>query len=250
MIKTSNKIPKASSEQVMEIQYQIGRALLRTPQTVAKRILGNKTAFQKFIQAIAKELEIPMQSEEVIRQLNLIIAFYKEVCDTDVSFILETEKEIVLEGEFQTLGLIISSLSINDMMEAYKKKWKINLSQYSDTRNIEDRQARPEADFQLFTHRGGETPDRKFLGLSFNQYIATPETFANAKEYIAMQGYAKFAPGGDWLDRRGWTKTTSCWSDGKLVYGGWDSDYSRLGLFWGNLSDRFPESGPRQLVLL
>jgi hypothetical protein len=250
MIKTSNKIPKASSEQVMEIQYQIGRALLRTPQTVAKRILGNKTAFQKFIQAIAKELEIPMQSEEVIRQLNLIIAFYKEVCDTDVSFILETEKEIVLEGEFQTLGLIISSLSINDMMEAYKEKWKINFFQYSDTGKIEDRQTRPEADFQLFTHRGGETSDKKFLGLSFNQYIAMPETFVNAKEYIAMQGYAKFAPGGDWLDPRGWTKTTSCWSGGKLVGGDWHSDFSTLRLGWDYLRDQDAGKGPRQLVLL
>lgn len=210
----------------------------------------NKLGGQKMSETSNKIQKASLeQAMEIQYQINLIIAFYKEVCDTDVSFILETDKEIVLEGEFQTLGLTVSSLSINDMIEAYKKKWGIDLSHYSDTGNIEDKQARPKADFQLFTHRGGKTPDKQFLGLSFNQYIAMEHTFANAKEYIAMQGLAKFAPGGDWLDHKGWTRTISCWSDGRLVLGYWDSGYGKLRLGWGNLVYQHPECGPRQLVL-
>lgn len=246
----SEKIRFINSEMLADLSAEIIRGLSKMPFDVGVKHLSDKKAFRKLV--LEKACKIPImvipQNAEVLRQLQLIELFYKEVFDTYIS-ILEKGKEIILEGKFQILGLTLPSLSIKDMMEAYKKKWDINLGWYQDPNAVVDRQERPKADFQLFAHKGGAEPDGEFLNTSFNQFIKVGLSFAGAKEYIAMQGVYKFVTG-KWMDKKGWTRTTSLWPDGRLVCGDWCPSDSWLRLDGGDVSDRDSDGGPRQLVLL
>ncbi len=247
----SEKTHYINSEMLADLSAEIIRGLSKMPFETGVKHLSDKKAFRKLVLEKACEIKIAVttQTSEILRQLQLLVVFYKEVCDVDVSFVLEREKEISLEGKFQTLGLTVSSLSTKDMMEAYKKKWDINLGWYQDPNTAVDQQERPKADFQLFAHKGGAEPDGEFLNTSFNQFIKMDLPFASAKEYIAMQGVYKFATG-KWMDKKGWTRTTSLWSGGKLVIGRWDPFNSGLELGCDYVSNQSSVYGPRQLVLL
>ncbi|MEK7118221.1 MAG: hypothetical protein AAB869_01295, partial [Patescibacteria group bacterium] len=63
----------------------------------------------------------------------------------------------------------------------------------------------------VFAHRGGDEPDvmhRK----SYDQGMTEDLTFANPKEYLLMTFFHRFVKG-YFMDKNGWTRTSSLWSD-------------------------------------
>lgn len=98
----------------------------------------------------------------------------------------------------------------------------------------------------VFAHRGGDEPDVEHLGKSYDDATQFGMTFANRREYMLMSFFHHFTKG-YFMDRKGYTRTSSLWSDGNLVRGCSHSDSSRLYLGYGHRGDCFPGCGPREL---
>lgn len=99
----------------------------------------------------------------------------------------------------------------------------------------------------VFAHRGGDEPDAMHRK-SYDQGMTEGLTFANSKEYLLMTGFHRFAKN-YFMDRIGWTRTSSLWADGCLVYGGWLEAGGRLYLSGGDRASAHPGRGLRELFL-
>lgn len=251
---TSDKIQKdePTIDQLMDLSRLLMGAYSKLSGSQIQGILGNKKTETAFLRAIAKKhgVKLSTQTEAVMLQLRGIVDFYKKVCDTDVSSILEYE-EIFLGEDARILGLVVKSVGIADMADAFRgqKEWEINFSHYGDLSRIKDHQVRPDKDLQLFAYKGGAEPDQEFLNTSFNQFMKMDKLFASALEYMAMQGIARHTTG-EWLDHKGWTRTSSTWPDGYFVSGHFHPDDSKPRLGCGRVDHRDPDDGPRQIFLL
>lgn len=112
-------------------------------------------------------------------------------------------------------------------------------------RNVE--QKRPQG-LYVFAHRGGDEPDANHLGKSYDDGVAESMTFMNPKEYLLATGFHRWLKD-HFMDAKGWTRTSSLWSDGHLVGGRFYPGGGWLCLFYGNRDFRNPDRGPRELVL-
>lgn len=142
-------------------------------------------------------------------------------------------------------------MQINEdqIMECYESKFEgTNIYRYKKpiVDNIENKQDRPVGTYP-FLYKNGDGPDTVHLGKFYNVFIKESVPFANAKEYLLMTGFKKFTEK-HFMDIKGWTLTTSLWSDGRLVGGCFDSD---SGFYMGNvdIADLISNRGPRELVL-
>lgn len=113
--------------------------------------------------------------------------------------------------------------------------------------NREVEQKRPKG-LYVFAHVGGDEPDAKHLGKSYDDAMQANMTFMNPKEYLLATGFHRWLKD-HFMDVKGWTRTSSLWSDGDLVYGRFDSGSSKLCLNDGDRDDRDPDGGPRELFL-
>ena len=100
----------------------------------------------------------------------------------------------------------------------------------------------------VFSHRGRAKPDTDHLVKSYNDAVKENMLFLNSLEYLLCIGFHMWKHG-KCMDAKGWTRTSSLWSDGDLVDGGWDPSNRGLYLSSGNRDDRSPSSGPRELFL-
>lgn len=245
----TNLGPKISNENLLEIQYQIGRAFRFMPDTTAKGILKNKKEFQKLLQKISKDLSIPFVSENAIRQIPLLEDYFKKVFGLDIPGIAELN--FPEHDVFKTLMVVSPKHDEDQIIEAITGYNKVNLFRYKNpiAKNInrDEEQVRPKA-FYSFAHIGGDEPDQNHLGKSYDDAMAIKMIFANPKEYLLMTGFHNFTKM-HFMDKKGWTRTSSLWSSGGLVYGDWGDDRSELRLGYGNRADRGADDGPRELVL-
>lgn len=241
-----------SRENLLEIQYQFGRAFRRMPNKRAEALLGNKKNMQKLLQKISKDLEITLVNEAAMLQIPNLIRFYKEVLDLDRPSIAELafpEHDV-----FQTFMPIGLATNHDEIMEAYAAKRKIKTSGYKtpiasniDPKSAEKSGQKRPSGIYVIAHLDGDEPDQKHLGKSYDNSVAEGLNFANSIEYLLMTGFRQFVKG-SFMDVKGWTRTSDLWSDGYLVSGCWSPDDSRLCLDDGNRSYRLPGRGPRELV--
>ncbi len=246
---TDSEVQLASAEDKMEIAYHIVKGLGRMPDATAKRILGSKTKFQKLVQRFAKDLSIPLVDEHVMKQISLLVDFYKRVLGINKPEIAELT--FPQREEFRTFMVGGLASDEDQIMEAYKKKWGINSYRWMEPAaskiDRKSEQKRPSG-LYVFAHRGGDEPDQTHLGKSYDDAMAANMIFMNSKEYLLATGLHRFTKE-HFMDVKGWTRTSDLWSDGDLVIGSWSSDDSRLYLGYGNRDRRRPDGGPRELVL-
>ena len=114
--------------------------------------------------------------------------------------------------------------------------------------NREVKQKRPQG-LYVFAHAGGDEPDAKHLGKSYDDAMAVNMTFMNPKEYLLATGFHRFMNKDHFMDVKGWTRTSSLWSAGYLVDGYWDPSDGELDLCNGYRAHRGSGSGPRELFL-
>lgn len=89
-------------------------------------------------------------------------------------------------------------------------------------------------------------PDPETLGLSYNDCLEKDLPLITVREYILLAiEYNKQT--GDFLDKKGWTITSTMSSVGKVMYGSRVSDWFRL--FWSHRDVRVSDVGPRSAVL-
>jgi len=145
-----------------------------------------------------------------------------------------------------------SQLNEDQIMNGFVKKWGIkvykHLTPVAQKINRDAEQPRPEG-LYIFAHRGGDEPDAQHLGKSYNVAKGENILFANAKEYLLITGFHKYLKG-YFMDKEGWTRTSSLWSDVKSVHGYWGEGDGRLYLHCGRPDSSGSNNGPRELVLV
>jgi hypothetical protein len=115
--------------------------------------------------------------------------------------------------------------------------------------NNELGQKRP-PDLYTFAHRGGDEPDDIHRNKSYDDATAEEGlVFLNPKEYLLANGFHRYVSG-YFMDRKGWTRTSSLWPGGRLVYDRWDIAYALLYLDDGYRACRDSAGGPREAVLV
>ena len=160
------------------------------------------------------------------------------------------------KDDFNTFMAVPPLVKLNEdkIMAAFVKKWGIDVYKYlipvakNINRDEEHKnQPRPKG-LYVFAHRGGDEPDAEHLGESYDDAISAGYSFTNAREYLLITGFHKFIMN-KFMDKKGWTRTSSLWSGGDLVYGGWNDVGSELKLSGGSRGGRSSGRGPRELVL-
>jgi hypothetical protein len=112
-------------------------------------------------------------------------------------------------------------------------------------RNLE--QKRPNG-LYVFAYVGGDEPDVKHLGKSYEDAMAEQMIFANPLEYLLMTGFHQWEKQ-KWMDISGSTLTSSLWLDGGLVSGFFDPHPQELYLLDYSHDLRRPSFGPCELFL-
>lgn len=95
---------------------------------------------------------------------------------------------------------------------------------------------------------GGDKPDARHLGKSYNDSVTEKMVFASCLDYLLMTGN-HFWKHEKWMDMTGLTSTSSRWSDGGVVFGGWFPGVSELFLLRVDRGLRGQVGGPRELFL-
>ena len=150
---------------------------------------------------------------------------------------------------FATFMAVPPTLDEDQIMKALTIKFGVNPYMYmaAEKINREAEQKRPEG-LYVFAHVGGDEPDAQHLGKSYDDAIASGMLFLNAKEYLLVSGFHRWLKG-HFMDKKGWTRTSSLWSDGFLVRGRWFEALRSLYLSDGYRGYCRPEDGPRELFL-
>lgn len=246
-----NETKLLSPAQLVDLQRLAGKAFLTMPKSEADKILSTDANQKAFIRKI-KNLycdRIKNKNEVAQSQIATLIDYYQKVYNIDVSEI--STMEFPKHDSLQTFMAVSPLLNEDQIMTAQKKYFNINLYRYqdpsADTINRSKEQSRPSG-LYVFAHSGQDEPDTQHRNKSYNDATAEKMIFANAKEYLLITGFHKFTKG-YFMDKNGWTRTSSLWSGGRLVYGCWSSGNSKLCLGPGNVGDRFSNFGPRQLAL-
>ena len=100
----------------------------------------------------------------------------------------------------------------------------------------------------VFAHGGGDEPDDVHRHKSYDDVMVQHIPFMNPKEYLLATGFHRYLIG-YFMDRIGWTKTSSLWVDGHLVGGRWREASARLCLDSGLPDYRLPDDGLREVFL-
>ena len=112
--------------------------------------------------------------------------------------------------------------------------------------NRELEQKRPQG-LYVFAHRGGDEPDDIHRNKSYDDAMGQNLTFLNPKEYLLASGFHRYTKK-YFMDRNGWTRISSLWSDGYLVNGYWSDAYTGLCLSYGDRDNHAPDDGLREAV--
>lgn len=255
-MKNDNKPDFLSTEQLLDIQRLVGRALLKMPKTQATKILATDASQKAFIREITKHCknqQVILHNPHVLIAIPLLIDFYKKLFGLDMSVI--SEMEFPTHEKFTAYMAVETSLDEDQIMSGIEGYFKINLSKYKSpvAQNInrveENRiQQRPSGVY-VFAHFGSDSSDPEHKGKSYEDAVSQQMIFARAKEYLLMTGFHLFTKG-YLMDKSGWTRTASLWSNGDLVRGYADGGGSFLCMDSGPRDFRHSGSGPRQLFLL
>ena len=164
----------------------------------------------------------------------------------DLTGVVFPEKEC-----FATYMAVPSDLDEDQIFSRVTTYFKVGQYAYQSpvasniNRNVE--QKRPQG-LYVFAHRGGDEPDAEHRNKSYDNATGMGITFMNSKEYLLATGFHHWL-NGHFMDVEGWTRTSSLWSDGRLVDGCWSPGDSELYLDYSRRDSRCSDSGPRELFL-
>jgi hypothetical protein len=164
----------------------------------------------------------------------------------DLSGIEFPEKEC-----FSTWMAVPPELSEDKIMECITRHFMVARYLWKSpiTANIDlaKEQRRPSGLYVL-AHRGGDESDDVHRNKSYDCATAKGFPFANLKEYLLMTGFHRFEKG-HFMDNKGWTHTSSLWSEGFLVSGFGGGARGRLCIGDGDRDNASIDRGPRELFL-
>ncbi len=178
----------------------------------------------------------------------LLEQYFHEVlgCTINLSDVVFPEKD-----GFATYMAVPPYLDEDQIFGRITKHFKVGQyawqSPVASNINREVEQKRPQG-LYVFAHVGGDEPDAKHLGKSYDDAMAVNMTFMNPMEYLLATGFHRWLKD-HFMDVKGWTRTSSLWSDGGLVCGYFYPCDGELYLFNGYRDSRSPDDGPRELVL-
>ena len=94
-------------------------------------------------------------------------------------------------------------------------------------------------------------PDSEYIGKSYNETVAMfpDKKFMTIRQYLILVVYV-WETENKHLDIKGWTRTSSLWSDGYLVLCIWHDAYTALYLTHGSRDYHSPHYGFREAVSL
>ncbi|MBU3968998.1 hypothetical protein KJ991_02160 [Patescibacteria group bacterium] len=219
-----------------------------------QQIIDNKSVRQKFIIFVK---DISIQSKNIFAQTPLLEKYYQEVYGITLDL-----SEIVFPEHPDFPAIMVDDLSQNEdeIMECIQKFFNkpgapVNLYKYKNPvaenidRKSEELQVRQlQSGLVVFAHTGQDEPDDKHRKKSYSMAIVEKLMFAKYREYLRMTGFHKFIKG-YFMDKNGWTRTSSLWADGYLVVGYWVDDNAELYADSGHVDYTHPSDGPRQLFL-
>ncbi len=215
--------------------------------TRLQKLVGDKTNIRKIARANAHAMLLLVSDHTVEAKKNLE-KFFLEVFNYKVNL----SKFVFPEKEgLPVYGFNPRKWNEDQILEAIVKKWGIDIYKYlspvAEKINRQTEQVRPKGAY-VFCHSGEDEPDKKHRNKSYD--IATVEgfPFANTVEYMLMQAYHKWSTT-NFMDVKGWTRTSSLWSGGSLVCGDFDSAGTELRLINGDRGSANSGDGPRELFL-
>lgn len=154
------------------------------------------------------------------------------------------------KGEFSAYMAVPPGLDEDTIMKRLTAHFEVNpfswRSPIVDNINRELEQKRPQG-LYVFAHRGGDEPDDIHRNKSYDDAMAQNLIFLNPKEYLLVSGFHRYVSG-HFMDRKGWTRTSSLWSGGFLVNGRWLDADAKLCLYDGYRDGRYSDDGPREAV--
>jgi len=183
------------------------------------------------------------------QQAELIEQYFAEVLgyNLDLSSFVFPEKE-----GFATYMAVPTDLNEDQIFSRITTYFKVGQYAYqspvADNINRKIEQKRSQG-LYVFAHAGGDEPDAKHLGKSYDDAMTVNMTFMNPKEYLLATGFHRWVNKDHFMDVKGWTRTSSLWSGGRLVYGYWSLSVSGLCLDGGGRAGRRSDCGPRELFL-
>lgn len=177
----------------------------------------------------------------------LLEKYFKDVYDHTLDL---TEVQFPKKKGFTTWMVVPTRLDEDTIMaraaeyfEAESYLWRTPIAANI---NRELEQKRPQGIY-VIAHRGGDEPDDVHRNKSYDDAMAQNLTFLNPKEYLLVSNFHRYTKG-YFMDKKGWTRTSSLWSDGNLVYGYWNDAYALLCLDHGSRGYRHPDHGLREAV--
>jgi len=239
------KTPTVSIEQALDMGHLATRILAQMPKSKGDEFLksiASKKAFQK---EVAKLFDIELKlGNGNPEHILLLEKFYREVLRKEVSF-----SNIIFPERNDVSGrmVVIPGLNFDEMMENIAKFFGCNEYRYMKNDKIQKMQQRSSGVY-AFAYGETDEPDDKHRNKSQNDALKEGFLFADHIEYVLMTAFYRFTKN-KFMDVKGWTRTSSRWSTGDLVCGGWRSGGSRLDLGDGNVVDSDGDAGPRELFL-
>lgn len=239
------KTPTVSMEQALDMGHLATRILAQMPKSKGDEVLrsiASKKAFQKEVAKLFSiEFKFGNGNPETII---LLEKFYREVLRKEASF-----SDIIFPERNDVAGrmVVIPDLNFDEMMENIASFFQINEYRYKKNDKIQKMQQRPSGVY-AFAYGETDEPDDKHRNKSQNDALKEGFLFADHIEYVLMTAFYRLTKG-KFMDVKGWTRTSSRWSDGFLVFGYGLSGVSRLDLDNGCVDDSHPGKGPRELFL-
>ncbi len=253
-------VKKATMQQVLDLQHEFGRVFQNIPFDTAKRILGNKTQIRRLIAEICKKIDIPTQSENILAQIPLLEKYYQKVYGIKLDLF-----EIAFPDNPQFPVIMVDDLSqdedqIMDCIRIFfnksvfnKSDGSVNLYEYMNpvalhiNREAENKQVRQlQSGLVVFAHTGQNEPDSNHREKSYNVATAEGMQFMKFREYLRATGFHKYTKE-YFMDKKGWTRTSSLWANSYLVVGDWGGGAAGLCARGGDVDDASPDGGPREL---
>lgn len=252
----AQKFPKPNELQLLEFSSTVSLEVCRylvnggmTSDQLQKKFIGNKTLTQKVARDMAHKY-FALISEDVMKARELLTRFFLEV----FNFKINLSKAVFPQKEGFPAYMAVPPQfrwKEDEVAETGTKKFGVGLYKYQNpiasNINRELEQKRPSG-LYVFAHRGGDEPDAEHLGNSYDDAMAVQMIFANPLEYSLMTLFHKWLHD-KFMDVKGWTRTSSLWSDGSLVCGCWNPADGKLRLGDGRRDYLRSGRGPRQLIL-
>lgn len=244
-MENDEKTPTVSIEQALDIGYLATVVFANMTKTQGGAVLKSSLSKKEFQNEVAKLFNIEFKSGNGNPEHILLLEkFYREVLRKEVLF-----SDIIFPERNDVTGrmVVIPELNFDEMIENIASFFNVNECRYKKNDNIQKMQQRPSGIY-AFSYAETDEPDNKHCGKSQNDALKDCFLFADHIEYVLMTAFYKFTKG-KFMDVKGWTSTSSRWSDGRLLDGRCHSGNFGLVLDDGDVDYSLLGRCPRELFL-